>query len=157
MMIKALPQTRMMLAETCTSKLARIFFLYQKIRLFCPDSCCWAFFFLTCLLFLLHCSALVQFFQLFSEFQPNEFYATGEVSGKAALFFSHPLNHSDNRVHSMLQAITWVASLLVFNIMRNIQYFFFLPQDNSSQNHFLCGAVLCREVCSSDWLLHPQE
>lgn len=45
MMIKALPQTRMMLAETCTSKLARIFFLYYKIRLFCPDSCCWAFFF----------------------------------------------------------------------------------------------------------------
>lgn len=113
MMIEALPETRMMLAEISISKLAR------NCPVLLSKAFLSRFLFFTFLLFLLHCSALVQFFQLFSEFQPNEFYATGEVSRKAPLFSSYhsaksTLNALGNHMSSCTACIANFLKLSLF-------------------------------------------
>lgn len=86
MMTEALLRTKMMLAEICTGLLScsatdshffEVFVLYLH---------------LTYPFLFLFKSALTQFFQLFPEYQSNEFYATGEVSFSFNLFTLKPLN-----------------------------------------------------------------
>lgn len=73
MMTKVLLRTRMMLAEICTGKM-----LLSNSNVIESHKCVLYTNSFIISIFLL--SALTQFFQIFPEYQSNEFYATGEAS-----------------------------------------------------------------------------
>lgn len=121
-MTEDLPKTRMMWAEICTGTVTKgLLYIYDNVRFMIHIR----FFF-----FLL--SALTQFFQIFSEFQSNPFYATGEVRKGTSFWL--------DTIRILLSYTVKTVCCLHYNYIQN-----FKP------------VVICRKVCSSDWLLHPQE